>query len=149
MAVLPLLGRDPVSTKISQHKNVSLAVFLPISIFVWVKKQICICITGPGCCRHCLLFPTILVSILSSYRLHSNITFHFITFHFITFHYVITKNLVLIHKSVYPLKRINVSFIHSFIHLIHKQSAVLTDKTLFPDTLSILWFIFLNGRRGI
>ena len=31
-------------------------IFLPIIIFVWVKKQICICINGLGCCRNCLLF---------------------------------------------------------------------------------------------
>ena len=56
MAAMPFLHRGvQFSPKLSYHRNVSLAVNLPI-FFFFVKKQICICINGPGCRCYCLLF---------------------------------------------------------------------------------------------
>ena len=57
IAALPFLCRDPFfSSKYHSVKMWAWLFFCQFSIFVWVKKQICICINGLGCRHYCLLF---------------------------------------------------------------------------------------------
>ena len=65
MAVMPFLCRGVwFSPKLSYHRIISWAVYLPIFYFSFCqKKQICICINGLGCLCYCLLFPLIFTTI--------------------------------------------------------------------------------------
>ena len=55
MAAMPFLTRGVLfSPKLSQYRITSLPCICLFSIFLFIKKQICICINGLGC--HCLLF---------------------------------------------------------------------------------------------
>ena len=62
MATLPFLCRDPFSPKYHSKKMEAWLFFCQFPIFVWVKKQICICINGPDRHCYCLLFSYDLVS---------------------------------------------------------------------------------------